>query len=175
LFVLADNAAFITVPLSIHLMMRLAIILMLFILLPDLFISCSTQCACDKALISFNLVSFTDSEANTIILRRFNKDGQFSSPLDSAQIFDTFNRSGDSLIVTSSNGPAMTSSNDYELYFPTTNITVKISDIIEDAQEEKCGGLFGSSKAQCVNKILSYKQNGTLSQVYTNNFIYITK
>jgi hypothetical protein len=137
------------------------------------FISSCSHCACAKGFLNVNLISFVDSEAIPVILRRFNKDSGFQRPIDSLQISNINNHSGDTLFVPTSN--YLSSLNDYELYFPTANITVRISDIIDAQQEQNCGSPVGSAKVECVDQILSYKQNGMLSQVYSNNTIYIVK
>jgi hypothetical protein len=154
-------------------MNRLVIFLILLGTISVLFISSCSHCACDKGFLNVNLVSFVDSEAIPIILLRFNKNSGFQRPIDSLEISNIDSYRGDTLFVPTSN--YLSSLNDYELYFPTANITIQISDIVEAQQEQNCGGSLGSAKTECVDQILSYKQNGILSQVYSNNTIYITK
>ena len=156
-------------------MSRNPLIPILFLAIAVSFASSCSRCACTKGFLNVNLISFTDSEAVSVTLRRFEKNSQFQTPVDSVLISGVSNYGLDTLFLPT--GFYLNSSNDYELFFSKANITIQISDIIEAQQDQNCGGLFGigSDKVACVDQIVSYKQNGVSSKVYSGNLVYITK
>lgn len=136
------------------------IIICLFFL--PLLYSCS--CPCAKAELTFGLVGFSDSEADTIILRKFNKNSNFTSLKDTVAFWVDeirFDRSNDTLLpVAYTSDAVLESAFDYEFYFPQSQSLFRISEIKEEKEEQNCG-IFSANKVGCSNVITSCKINNT--------------
>jgi hypothetical protein len=117
---------------------------------------------CSKAELRFRLIGFTDSEADTIKLRRFAKNNPV--PLDSF-VFNAnnpvrFNRFGDTLIpVAYSSDLLMQSNYDYQLYLPEATRVFGITDINE-IQSSNHKSIFNPTKEGCVNQIMRLEVDG---------------
>ena len=99
--------------------------------------NCSTT-PCIKANLHFQLISFSDAESNSIILRRYNKGQNFSVLKDTTILQISFSRSNDTLVQSSSSTPGLiTSDYDHELYFPVANKIYRITEINEEENEIK--------------------------------------
>ena len=137
--------------------------------------SCEKHCI--KTKLRFGLVGFSDSEADTIILRRFNKIGS-SFFLRDTFLFKQlqFTRSNDTLDMAGIPIDSYLESNyKYEIAFPETGTLLTISDILED-KEKMTKGLFNCTKEACVNKINGYTVNGQFSSsIIGLDLIYLKK
>jgi len=136
--------------------------------------SCEKQCI--KANLRFGLVGFSDSEADTIILRRFTKNSP-SNPQDTfffKQI--EFSRRSDTLDMMGIPIDSYLESNyNYELFFPEGGRLITISDILEN-KETMTKGLFNCTKEACINTITGYTVNGQFSNsIIDSELIYIKK
>lgn len=150
-------------------------ILFLFIFFVLTVTSCEKQCI--KALTAFSLIGFSDAEADTIILRKFSKEGSFSQPLDTVLLEHIiFHRSDDTLSIVASPGFVTLLSNyNYEIFFPESATTFSITDIIED-QKTMTKGLFNCTKEACINSITGCTVNGQFTNSVDNqNLIYLKK
>lgn len=136
--------------------------------------SCSTY-SCSKATLVFNLVGFSDTEADTIIIRRFEKNNSITAKDSFLVDHISFQRNRDTLRMGAFPSTATLESNfNYELFFPETGKLIRISDIHEE-QSEKKTGLFNTDKVGCENRLLSYKKDGQLIPVNEFNYTYISR
>lgn len=143
-----------------------------------LFSSCG-ESPCAKTELRYALVGFSDSESDSIVLRRFTKN--------TFQLIDTFefieptplrfSRSNDTLKMAAIPGTALLESNyDYQIYFPKAGKLFTITVIVEEQLAEKKGGLFNTKKPMCLNRISSCKVNGQqISFSSFNEIIYLRR
>jgi hypothetical protein len=81
-------------------------------------------------------VGFSETDRDTMIIRRFEKNGQFNSLLDTflvskANITETV-KGDDSIAMEPNNYDPLNASffsNDWEIFFPTINHTVRVSEV----------------------------------------------
>ena len=128
------------------------------------FNSCS-EYACTSGELRIGLKGFSDTEADTIIVRRFFRN--------TAQLKDTFlvdhigfRRNLDTLEIVATPGIIFpTTEFDYEFYFPEAGKLFKLTNITEEQRyiKKKIG-----SKVGCVNNIKSYMLDGL--QINTTGF-----
>ena len=137
--------------------------------------SCEKHCI--KTKLRFGLVGFSDSEVDTIILRRFNKIGS-SFFLRDTFLFKQiqFTRSNDTLDMAGIPIDSYLESNyKYEIIFPEPGTLLNISDILEDKQT-MTKGIFNCTKEACVNSITGYTVNGQFSNsIIDLDLIYLKK
>lgn len=153
--------------------MRFIIFLLILFALPVT--SCEKQCI--KAEIDFALIGFSDAEADTIVLRRFEKNGSFAQPKDTVLLDNIqFSRRNDSLQIAAIAGyHYLTSDYNYQLFFPGASTVLTITDILEN-KNTMTKGLFNCTKEACINQITGYTINGQFSNsVVNNNLIYLKK
>ena len=141
------------------------------------FLSCG-EYPCGKASSSLALISFTDAESDTVIIRRFSKSTNFGSLHDTltlTRLHINFQRQNDTILVLapSDNGNnIITSDYDYEIFLPKVTRVFRLTEIIENV---KYGHKTGQ-KIYCLNTLSSYKLNGQpATDGNGNNFIYLKK
>lgn len=135
-------------------------------------ISCGDY-ACSKAEMQFGLVGFSDAESDTILLRRFEKNGGNSVLKDTFLLTSIwFQRNLDTLKMVGFPGTALLQSNyNYEIFFPATAKLITITDIQEEQLYIKPRGKVG-----CTNRIISYSLDGrTTTNIVPYNLTYFTK
>ena len=133
----------------------------------------STDCASDQ--LRFSLVGFTDKEADSIILRKFVKDGNLNAPVDSAILDIRFNRSNDTLNIGSQLvNIQITSGYDYEFEFPVAGKRYHLTEIVEKKLEQK-KSIFNNTKGLCVNPFTSLKVDNVLHIPAHSNLFYLRK
>lgn len=112
------------------------------------------------AVLNPSFVSFDSSETDTIILRRYAKNTNFNSFLDSTVLTPQnadFHFNVDTLSITSDTTKAkLVSYFDYILYLPSLNRSDSIQNIYE-TRDTKEGG--HDLKCNCVNQVLFYQLN----------------
>jgi hypothetical protein len=136
--------------------------------------SCSkTDCISDE--LRFSLIGFTDREADSILLRKFVKGGNFNVPVDSAYLDIEFRRSNDTLNVSSRlvNIP-ITAAFDYEMYFPVAGKTYRLTEINEEKTEQK-KSIFNNTKELCINPVTVLKINNIIIVPPFLNHFYLHK
>jgi hypothetical protein len=143
--------------------------------------SCGTYPCAEAGGLRISPVGFTDAERDTVVVRKFLKNGIFSIPADSFFISAAnadFIVSHDTANMVSSVGLLrLVSKYDYEIYLPGANRLYRITEINEPQQEGKKNSIFNNNKLLCGNTIQSYKQDGQLVSAGTFNFdfVYIKK
>ena len=150
-------------------------ILSLFILSVT-FLSCK-ECPCSRAQLKFDLIGFSDSEADTIILRRFDLNGNFNLLKDSFLLNNNrYARFNDTLKLVAYTSDALLESNyNYEIFFPATGGLYRVFEINEAISYQDCGGIFATNKVGCLNDIKSCNVNGVVATIHPFNNIYIHK
>lgn len=121
------------------------------------FNSCS-EYPCTSGELYIGLKGFSDTEADTIIIRRFFRN--------TAQLKDTFlidhigfRRNLDTLEIVATQGIIFpTTEFDYEFYIPEAGRLFKIFNIIEEYRSIK--KKLGGTKEGCVNNITGYTLDG---------------
>lgn len=129
--------------------------------------------ACSKAELQFGLVGFSDTESDTIILRRFEKNGANSALKDTFLLTDIrFKRNLDTLRMVAFTGNALLQSDyNYEIFFPAAFKLITITDIKEEQLYIKPRGKVG-----CINRIISYALDGrTTTNIVPFNVTYFTR
>ena len=106
-------------------------------------------------------VGFTEAERDTIIFRRYENNGLFTSPLDTllvAKADITVNIVGqDSVALSSVKYPDINSkffANNWEIYFPGAGRTVRISEVLPTFTKER------EASAQCQSYVSSVNVDG---------------
>lgn len=130
-------------------------------------LSCNKEISCNEATSTLNFISFPNIETDTIILKRFTKATNFTTPVDTFSIHNSnssYERFNDTLQIGNSFGGdnGLKSKYDYEIFLPHSNRIFRISEITEEFTHITGGGLFSMDKRSCVNLIKSYKINGQL-------------
>lgn len=138
----------------------------------------SCTCPCLKADLQFGLIGFSDAEADTIVLRKYEKSSNFNAPKDSFFFHDNdirFSRLSDTLQPVAHTSDAVLDINfDYEFYFPESQKLFRITEITEWQSEQSCG-IFSTNKKLCVNEINTCKINGITERPSRFNKIYLRK
>jgi hypothetical protein len=140
--------------------------------------SCSKTCYCTDAMLSLGYVAFDNAETDTIILRRYDRNSNFSRLLDTAILTNqntVFSSNGDTVFIRSNiEATTLRSFYNYVFYLPALNRSDSVNGIFEARDKEE-----GSHDMQCncINKVLSYQLNGDTLQIVdpASPFIYITK
>ena len=128
---------------------------------------------CGKAETVFGLVGFSDLESDSIIIRRFVKNSNFSSQLDTAILFPIrFRRVHDTLELVAFTGEAVLKSEyDYQLFFPRIPKLVSISKL----EEEQRYGKKSGNKEYCMNRMISCQVNDQPRNIIDFNPVYIPR
>src|SRR5687767_11408720 len=140
----------------------------------SIILSSCRDCTCIRANLYFGLIGFTESEVDTIILRRFDKKTNFSSQKDTLPFVNvSFIRRNDTLLFSYfPESASLKSDFDYEIFFPEAGKIIRVSDITEIFSEQRCNGPLAREKVDCVNEISSYKLNGQAAQPSSLQKIY---
>jgi hypothetical protein len=131
-----------------------------------IFSSCGTYPCAEAQGLRISPVSFTEAERDTIVFRKFVKNGSFTSLLDTTIITAdnaVFKTSNDTANMVAAAGILrLVSKYDYEIYIPAVNRLTKITDIIEPQLEGNNKSIFNTRDILCGNSIQSYKKDGQL-------------
>jgi hypothetical protein len=156
--------------------MRNSLFILSFFLL-SLVIACGDY-PCAKASLNYRLIGFSDAEADTIVLRRLQKN---SLVVKDSLVFDpsngiSFVRFADTLIPVAYPGNAlMQSDHDYQFFFPGAARTIHVTEINEKISYGKNPGPFNSKKDGCMNEITSCKVDGQPAIFFFASGIYLKK
>ncbi len=139
-------------------------------------ISCARQ-PCQMANSIPALVSFSQAETDTVVVRRFSKATNFTTLKDTFLLTSAnanFQRMNDTTLLLQNIDQynIITSIYDYEIFIPKANKLFKISDVVEKIQTTNAG----LGKVGCINPITSYKINGQLITPTTYfSYVYLNK
>ena len=128
---------------------------------------------CSKAEMRFGLVGFSDAESDTIILRRFEKNGGGFVLKDTFLLSNIwFQRNLDTLEMVGFPGSALLQSGyNYEIFFPAAPKLITVTDVKEEQLYIKPRGNAG-----CTNRIISYTLDGrTTNNIVPYNLTYFTR
>ncbi len=137
------------------------------------FAACN-KCRCIDSDLSPNFILFDTSEVDTIIIRKYSKNGNFNNLIDTS-FFDSktsfgIKKNSDTVSFPYRVGNfSINADYDWKLYLPSINRTIAITDIISEKTSMPCSG-----KTQCINSIESLKIDGTVYHPVFYNF-YITR
>ena len=127
-----------------------------------LFISaCSKKCPCAPGIVEVYFVGIDSTEADTVILRTYQKGNNFVTPTDTNLVTNSnsyhYQRHDTLSIHLKGTTPSLEIGNDYELIIPGINKTFRLNSFVEEEKEENCvqRNLHG-----CRNNVLSVKVNG---------------
>ncbi len=126
---------------------------------------------CSKAELQFGLIGFSDAASDTIIIRRFDKNG--SRLVDTFLIANiVFERNQDTLNMKIFPGTAILQNDyNYEIVLPGATALFKVTDIREEQRYIKPRGKVG-----CQNNITRITAEGRVtSDIVPFDIIYFTK
>lgn len=154
--------------------MRLFLLSFIGLLITTSFINCGSS-PCGVATLDYGLVGFSDAESQNIVLRKFEKNSNFSNKIDTIVIQANFNRSNDTLTIASvlSDG-LLLSQFDYEVFFPSASKLFRVTNIVEEQNEIK-HSIFRPTKEGCINNILQLTINGQVRTTVRFNRFFLTK
>ena len=144
-------------------------------------VSCKKYIDCGLGQLTLSFVSFSDSEIDTIIVKRFDKNNGFLNTLDSIVIdMNTSNNANynDTVVINFSirNDNNFSSKYDYIIYLPKIERTYKVNNIIEQYDKMRnSGGLFSFDKRYCVNNITTYSIDNVVKNTDYYQRLYINK
>ena len=138
------------------------------------FTSCG-KCDCIDENISPNFINYDSLETDTIIIRKYAKNTNFTALIDTAFFDDKssfrIKLHDDTLSFPYHVGNFSISVNyDWIFFLPSINRAIRISDIVSEKTSMPCG----TGKVQCVNPIESLNIYGLISNAEDYNF-YISK
>ena len=125
--------------------------------------------------LRLGMISFSSTEIDTLITRKFSKGSNFSRQIDTT-ILDKnnvmFTAQNDTFQMSSWKGDILLSSKyDYQLYIPAINRLINITEINEPQLEGNC-----RYKTLCGNIIVSARlNNGATPTLIQNEILYIKK
>jgi len=146
-----------------------------FLILIVSIISCHDCICVPSDGLRLGMISFSSTEIDTLITRKFSKGSNFSKQIDTT-IFDQnnvmFTAQNDTFQMGSWKGDILLSSKyDYQVFIPAINRTISVTEITEPQLEGDCRG-----KVACGNIITSVKLNGALAPMpIQNEILYIKK
>ena len=151
--------------------------LILLLLVPVIFGSCSKETPCYDNYLSLAFVGFSDTELDTIKIVKLDKAND--NTLDTFLINRTsayYQKTNDTTFISSFKVDILNKINNWTIYLLTPNKTFRISDIANETKTKKCGGLFSLDCFPCNNKVVSYKINSVIKLVDSiPEVIYIQK
>jgi hypothetical protein len=131
--------------------------------------ACCYEVDCEQENLNFGLVSFTPSDIDTIIFRKYKANSNFQSLEDTMKITNinvlTPSISGDTVLFITSNYSnvnikfQLRAGNDYEIFIPGTLKLTRITDIIEQKTRRKNCDISDGNKT-CYNPIIGFKVEG---------------
>jgi hypothetical protein len=141
------------------------------------FSSCCKQKDCLIGHINeISLASFTASDIDTIVVRRFTKASNFNNLLDTINLTYSNSNSypnGDTTtIYVSDTSLAMKANYDYEIYIPATNTVAGISNIIAPQTQHQVCTVCDCVQGPCFNPVTSFTLNG---QILSDDYVYLKK
>jgi hypothetical protein len=156
-----------------HLLVAIISVLML--------VGCCYEVDCEQDNLNFGLVSFLQTDIDTIVFRKYGANSNFQSLKDTMQITNinvlTPAVSGDTVLFLTSSTPStnikfqLVAGNDYEIFIPGVNKLTRITEILEQKTKRKNCDISDGNKT-CYNPIISFRVD---RQLQTSEPIYIRK
>jgi len=146
-----------------------------------IFITSLTSCCKQKDCLTghiteISLASYTASDIDTIIVRRFIKASNFNSLVDTITLSYSNSSSypnGDTTAVhISDTSLAMKANYDYEIYIPATNTVARVSNIIAPQKQHQVCTFCDCVQGPCFNPVTSFVLNG---QIVSDDYVYLKK
>lgn len=144
-------------------------------------VGCCYEVDCKQENLNFGLVSFSQTDIDTIIFRKYQPGSNFQSLKDTMQITNinllTPAFSGDTVLFLTSNYPStnikfqLVAGSDYEIFIPGANKLTRVTDILEQKSKRKNCDISDGNKT-CYNPIISFRVDG---QLKTGEAFYIRK
>ncbi len=143
-------------------------------ILLSLLTSCH-NCICGPSDgLKLGMISFSASEIDTLITRKFSKGSNFSLQIDSTIMDENnvmFRAQNDTSQMVSWRGNILLSSKyDYQISIPAVSRTISVTEINEPQLEGDCRG-----KVACGNIITSVRLNAGLTPTFIQNDILYFK
>ena len=133
-----------------------------------LFTSCSTNVPCPNQFITPAFIGFTLTDLDTVIVRKYQKNDNFSYLLDTSIVISDTNflkslSSNDTTILLLNgiylDGKYLFTDHDWQIFIPARNMIVSLSNFDSPQTDKKC--TFGGDLCPtCWNSINSFLQNG---------------
>ena len=148
--------------------------LMTLLCITSILASSCKNCVClPSEGLRLTMISFTPSDVDTLVIRKFEKGTAFNHLIDTTQWDGSnvvFRAQNDTLEMAAMIGGLGLKSNfDYEVYVPAIGRTYKISDLNEPQREENC-----PYKTMCVNLIVSAKVDEKTTQL-NSDILFLKK
>src|SRR6476620_4333221 len=126
-------------------------------------LGCTKKVPCVDSDIKMAFIGFTESDLDTIVLRKFQPDDNYQHLIDTINIFydsSLYFRSNDTMFV-SVYDPirGIKAYSDWQIFIPGTTKTVLISAIVTEQMTTKCSTLGETLNCDCLNKIYSLKRD----------------
>ncbi len=126
-------------------------------------LSCSKTITCTDPPINFAFISFAPGDIDTLVLRKFQPGNNFQQLIDTFNVFNDvnagINNTSNDTVFMFFRDPRneMKPGFDWQVYIPSTNRTIYISNILVENKTEKCAAL--SDDCACHNEILGIRLN----------------
>jgi hypothetical protein len=140
----------------------------LYLFFCPVFYSCCFTQQCIDVQLTVSLVSFTNSEIDTIIFRRYGLNSNFQRPIDTL-LYRPFSNpntfsSNDTTFLLSNGSPEFPfrSGYEYEIFLPANQTITRISNIAYEENEKKV--CLSMEKVDCSDEIKNYKMNGEIKE-----------
>ena len=144
-------------------------------------VGCCYEVDCEQENLNFGLVSFSPTDIDTIVFRKYQANSNFQSLQDTMLITNinvlTPVVSGDTVLFITSNYRTtnikfqVVAGHDYEIYLLGANKLTRITEILEQKSKRKNCDISDGNKT-CYNPIISYRVDG---QIKTSEPFYIRK
>jgi len=145
------------------------------LLIAALTLQSCTKTPCINATLEFGLISFSDAESDSIILRRYEKGSNFLLVKDTFLLGIHFTRKNDTLEIASTQSMGLMNSQfDYEIYLPNAAKLFRVTSIIEEYREIK-HAFWNNVKVGCVNEITRFSLNNATYILPKYNYFYLKK
>ena len=148
-------------------------------------LGCTKTVSCGDLNIQMAFIGFTPSDSDTIVLRKFQTGDNYQYLIDTLNIFfdsSLYHRFSDTTFVSLNEpGQGIKAYNDWQIFIPSTNRTLRISAIVTEQATTKCSTLGETLNCNCINKIYSLKNDNifvdlsSLNQYLNPYVVYVNK
>jgi len=147
--------------------------------------SCTMEFNCTDPQIQPAFINFSLPDLDTLVLRKFQPGNNYQILIDTFSLVYGYNAqyvvSNDTTTVFVIDGThGIKAGYDWQLFIPTKNRIIFISDILSEKKTGTCGsGIFSMDKfgCTCLNNVFSFKKDNQLINFSTSdpagNYIFI--